>query len=278
MTEGATADRNTPHQSVAAVMVPTITASRHHPAGESSDDAASGDQVWTPSPSKTVATAVSNWFQARFSVALPPHRGSSDRHRNITNAVANSLAPLLAGVDEGIGLLQVVNRTASLTVGSSPAAHSSAGVAIELQQGNAVWDAGQALWLSLADERGEAPSSPVPVEGNRGSARYDFVVRWAENTSSDGERCLGEEVGSDSSRRNAVEGGGKEVSTAEGNGSESAGKGQGSVAGHVVGELRPWNEFSAERQQALDEVQGALVRTYAIDFAALFSNRDVFML
>lgn len=65
------------------------------------------------------------WSQARFSVTLPPTRGAHDRARSVTNAITNGLAPLLSGVSAGVGLLQLLNSTASLSVGPASTASTT---------------------------------------------------------------------------------------------------------------------------------------------------------
>lgn len=240
--------------------VPAITTTGHCPVPEPRNAAASGGANRNPITSKDAPIAASNWLQARFSVALPLHRVSSNHHSDITNAVVNGLAPFLTGVEEGVGLLQVANRTATLSIGSSPTVQSSPSVALALRRGNAVWGRGQALWLSLGDEgSGVSSIAALPIEGSGGSARYDFVFLWADTSSSSFRGCLPEDVGGDISSQKCIdrvhdneasigiEGG--EVSGSMGMDSALGEKG-----GHVVGELRPLNEFSAERQQALDEV------------------------
>ncbi|CAM9310157.1 unnamed protein product, partial [Laminaria digitata] len=155
----------------------------------------------------TTATAAS-WQQARFSVTLPPQRGPEDRLRVVTAAVTNGLAPLLEGVDEGIGLLHLLNSTALLSIAPItptplPSTHSDAAaatgaaavaaaaaaapatssVALTLHDGSAAWGAGQELVLSMAGEGagGEGGEGEQQQQGQqkRGSARYDFLVVWS---------------------------------------------------------------------------------------------------
>lgn len=241
--------------------VPATTTTGHCPALGPRNAAESGGTNRNPITSKNAPIAASNWLQVRFSVALPFHRVSSDHHSDdITNAVVNGLAPFLTGVEEGIGLLQVVNRTATLSISSSPTVQSSPSVTLALRRGNAVWGHGQALWLNLRDEgRGMSSTSDLPFEGSGGSARYDFVFLWADTSYSSFRGCLPEDAGGDISSQKCIEGVNEnEPSNRFEEGAVSESMEMDSTLGekgkHVVGELRPLNEFSAERQEALDQV------------------------
>lgn len=235
--------------------------------------------------SSSAITAAPSWYQSRFSVTLPPPSGPTDRRRTVTNAVTNGLAPLLGGVDVGIGLLQVLNSTASLTVGPSvaPADNeddgylpsktvsdplATAAVALTLRNGKATWGTGQELWLCLLDpdEDGLVEREVLTAGGKRGSSRYDFLVLW----SATGATGAAEEPAQSRSGAANDDGGGFEVSVTGGGGAggstvargaagEGLGRGLGPSGGHVVGELRPLNEFSAARQKALNEVRGAVL-------------------
>lgn len=246
----------------------------------------------------TVSAPAVCWHQARFSVSLPPSRGAGDQLRNVTNTVINGLAPLLGSEDpeakpEGIGLLQVLNSTASLVVGPSPRALSparSAAVALTLRAGRVVWGVGQEdeLWLRISsvkkegeaeeetqvEAKGEAflgQETDDAPESKRGSDRYDFLVLWSaaaapptrfpgRGESSPSTIAAAETgvvaVGVDGEEARG-QGGEGEAFSGRGQGTGS-GRGKGPAGGHVVGELRPLNEFSAARQEALDKVRGGL--------------------
>lgn len=220
--------------------------------------------------------------------------------------MTNGLSPLLEGfpAGEGVGLLQVLNSTASLAVSPSATSPQSetertaanppaaAAVALTLRDGHAVWPEGHELWLSLAESDGtndfttnewERSSSesddPIARDGSsgngastgsseqRGSSRYDFSVVWSVPA---GDKDAGEshsgDVGMQAEQRVAAPG--IDADAAGASGSEDGrgaaaerdrrsggvGRGMGPSGGHVVGELRPLNEFSAARQEALDEV------------------------
>lgn len=124
-------------------------------------------------------------------------------------------------------------------------------------------------------------------EQRRGSSRYDFQVLWSapmvdvvgSNSSSNGGSSSSSNGGSSSDGRgsegvvqetgssgsgmfsgsagSADEPAGQGEEQGEGREAEGAGRGHGAgpLGGHVVGELRPLNEFSAARQEALDEVR-----------------------
>lgn len=257
----ASSSNTTQARTSAISAVPAITTTGHCLAPEPQNAAGSGGTNRNPITSKNAPIAASNWLQARFSVALPFRRVSSDHHSDdITNAVVNSLAPFLTGVEEGVGLLQVVNRTATLSISSSPNVQSSPSVALALRRGNAVWGRGQALWLSLRDEgSGMSSIADLPFEGSGGSARYDFVFLWADTSCSSFRGCLPEDAGGDISSQKCIEGVNENEAS---NGIEGKGgsesmemdRAPGEKGRHVVGELRPLNEFSAERQEALDQV------------------------
>lgn len=212
--------------------------------------------------------------------------------------MTNGLAPLLSGVDVGIGLLQVLNSTASLTVGPSvaPADNeddgylpsetvydppAAAAVALTLRDGQATWGTGQELWLCLLDlDEDGLVEREVTAGGKRGSNRYDFLVLW----SATGATGAAEELTQSRSGAANDDGGGVEVSVIGGGGTggstvargaaaEGLGRGLGPSGGHVVGELRPLNEFSEARQEALNEVRGAVLfsRAWCTIFAAIYS-------
>lgn len=153
-----------------------------------------------------------------------------------------------------------------------------------------MWGEQQELWLSLDDAGsngrqlagGSASSSagqsaPSEKDQRRGSARYDFSVLWSAPTeedsdddennsnSSSGSSAVATPARSGASSGAAVADGGSGVE--EGRRGEESGRqagreqdggkarGLGPSGGHVVGELRPLDEFSAARQEALDEVR-----------------------
>ncbi|CAN0014024.1 unnamed protein product [Ectocarpus sp. 12 AP-2014] len=227
------------------------------------------------------------WYQARFSVTLPPPRGPDDRCRAVTKAVTNGLVPLLEGLTagEGVGLLHVLNSTASLavspippttttnvqeaagTVGATAVSPSppSTAVALTIRDGSAVWGQGQELWMSLAQEEdtsgGGSGDYDALAKVQRGSARYDFLVLWCAPQHGDGVSPSGDveatrvDGGLTPGIQTGAGGGDAErqpEARVEG-GERGQGRGMGPSGGHVVGELRPLNEFSTARQEALDK-------------------------
>ncbi|CAM9582914.1 unnamed protein product [Ectocarpus sp. 4 AP-2014] len=226
------------------------------------------------------------WHQARFSVTLPPPRGPDDRCRAVTKTVTNGLVPLLEGftADEGVGLLHVLNSTASLavspipppttvqeaagTVGATAVSPSppATAVALTIRDGSTVWGQGQELWMSLAQEE-ELSSGDGGGDNDtiakvpRGSARYDFLVLWCAPQHGDGVSASGDVEATKIDGRltpgiqNGAGGGDADRQSEAGveGGERGQGRGMGPSGGHVVGELRPLNEFSAARQEALNE-------------------------
>ena len=215
-----------------------------------------------------------------------------DMHcRAITKAAMNGLAPLLEGstftAGEGVGLLQVLNTTASLEIAAAPAeatataasAPKAAAVALTLRDGSVVWGEGQELWLSLGEDRGgnggggpllsenEQKQQQKQQQRQRGSARYDFLLlssaRMGSADGSSSSSSSSESVNTAAGRAsrsipNDSAGGGSGVDgggPVEEEGRREEGRGLGLMGGHVVGELRPLNEFSAARQEALDQVR-----------------------
>lgn len=238
------------------------------------------------------------WSQAQFSITLPPIRESGSYSRTITKSVNNGLAPLLNAVQSGVGLLQVLNCTASLMMAPSKSvratdeaeclklsAQSIAGkellgpaVALNIRKGSAMWGQGQELWLFQRDEnvnplggesgglpfQGESPASPRRI-ANRGSVRFDFLVLWSSTaTGGDtldeecrGRRGLEVDTCDDGNGKSTVRGEWQRGGHIEGVQQQ---RGLGPAGGHMVGELRPLNEFSAERQAALDKVSCGSLR------------------
>ena len=156
----------------------------------------------------------------------------------------------------------------------------------------AVGGAGGESGAGVAGVEGSSPPSPPPPQQQqqqkqkRGSARYDFLVLWsalskitAEGVfvaASDGAATgatgairiavAGEDVGEDKGEgvveviRKGFHGGQEGQGKGEGEtGGQGEGRGSGPAGGHVVGELRPLSEFSAARQEALDEVRDVCV-------------------
>lgn len=212
--------------------------------------------------------------------------------RAVTKTVTNGLVPLLEGftAGEGVGLLHVLNSTASLAVSSIPPTTTvqeaagtvgatavspcppSTAIALTIRDGSAVWRQGQELWMSLAQEEdtsgggGGGGDDDTIAKVPRGSARYDFLVLWCAPQHGDGVSASGDVEATrvdggltPGIQNGAGEGDAERQSEAGVEGGERGqGRGMGPSGGHVVGELRPLNEFSAARQEALDEVRGAL--------------------
>ncbi|CAM9165366.1 unnamed protein product [Choristocarpus tenellus] len=185
------------------------------------------------------------WTQARFSICLPPPQGPVDTHRVATKAVTNGLGPLLAGVGCGVGVLQIVNGSSSLSLGSAPSGEGgiSTSVVLSLRAGQVVLGSEQDIWLSLDGENAELKGLNVH---RRGSHRFDFFFTWS---GSDHITGGGDSSASSSDRVNFIH---KDDTTTLTNDGQSLGP----AGGHVVGELRPLNEFSAMRQEALDKALG----------------------
>ncbi|CAN0458033.1 unnamed protein product, partial [Ectocarpus sp. 8 AP-2014] len=258
--------------------------------GSAASDTQSPHSELSPAAATTAASPPSPslvpWHQARFSVTLPPPRGPDDRCRAVTKVVTNGLVPLLEGftAGEGVGLLHVLNTTASLAVSSIPpptttvqdAAGTVGGtavspsppattVALTIRDSSAVWGQGQELWMSLAQEEdtscGGSGDDDALAKVPRGSARYDFLVLWCSPQHGDGVSASGDVEATRVDGEltpgidNGAGGGDGERQSAAGveGGERGQGRSIGPSGGHVVGELRPLNEFSAARQEALDE-------------------------
>ncbi len=212
---------------------------------------------------------------------LPAASGDGVGLLHLLNGTSSSSSVLLAVGPSG---------TAVSELEAFPPAGAAKSVALTLRNGGVTWGRGQELWLCLGDGDvggggggGDAPSEKEhqqQQQQRRGSARYDFQVLWSAPTVDDivgshnsssgcisssgggggsgGEGVVEETGSSGSAGADSVgEGEGQGEGQGEEREAEGAGRGRGAgpLGGHVVGELRPLNEFSAARQEALDEVR-----------------------
>lgn len=151
---------------------------------------------------------------------------------------------------------------AESTPSSSTASVVATDVAGEDGEGERVPGTPPGTFPELLDQKasGDTADAAVPVDlgdARRGSSRYDFYVLWRATISSSPTDAM---LSGDTQGR-STEPTKEDMSDVRGDGVDGGGVGKGESerglgpsGGHVVGELRPLDEFSAARHEALDQV------------------------
>jgi hypothetical protein len=194
------------------------------------------------------------WHQNQFTISMPADSACSSRV--VTTAVHTRLEPLLEGIGAGIAHLQVLNETAYLSVGRADTV-SDSGLLTGSRSLSLAVAAGE---LQLGHNQDLLLHSPPPTElsGSAsiagGSVRFAFLCTWvggeaappllpdtaAAATAATAAAAAGDSCTTSSNAAAA--------STEEQLAAELAEKTQG---GHVVGQWRPMDEWSEEREAAL---------------------------
>jgi hypothetical protein len=189
------------------------------------------------------------WHQNQFTISMPADSACSSRV--VTSAVHTRLEPLLEGVGAGIAHLQVLNETAYLSVGRADAVsdngllNGSRSLALAVTAGEL--QLGQNQDLLLHSPPPSELSGSASIAG--GSVRFDFLCTWVGGEAAPpllpDTAAAAAAAGDSSATGNAAAG---VASTEEQLAAELAEKTQG---GHVVGQWRPMDEWSEEREAAL---------------------------
>jgi hypothetical protein len=182
------------------------------------------------------------WHQNQFTISMPADSACSSRV--VTTAVHTRLEPLLEGIGAGIAHLQVLNETAYLSVGRADAV-SDNGLLSGSRSLSLAVTAGE---LQLGQNQDLLLHSPPPSElsGSAsiagGSVRFDFLCTWV------GGEAAPPLLPDTAAAATAAAAAAAAASTEEQLAAELAEKTQG---GHVVGQWRPMDEWSEEREAAL---------------------------
>jgi hypothetical protein len=194
----------------------------------------------------TASRQAAQWHQNQFTISMPADSACSSRV--VTTAVHTRLEPLLEGVGAGIAHLQVLNKTAYLSVGRADT--SSNDLLTGSRSLSLAVTAGE---LQLGPNQDLLLHSPPPSElsGSAsiagGSVRFDFLCTWVGGEAAPPLMPDTDTAAGDGSTASATAAAAAE-STQEQLAAELAEKTQG---GHVVGQWRPMDEWSEEREAAL---------------------------